>query len=118
MCGIFCCISRHGHQQASEETRKLLLQRGPDSLEMHQVVTGDFYLTFLSSVLSMRSSAVVPQPLLDEDSGSVLCWNGEAWKFDDEPVIGNDSRRVFELLLAAASSPNHSIGGLLRAFSQ
>jgi asparagine synthetase B (glutamine-hydrolysing) len=118
MCGIFCCISRHGHAQIAEQTRKLLTQRGPDSLEERKVVLGDTYITFVSSVLSMRGSAVVPQPLFDEASGSVLCWNGEAWKIDDEPVIGNDSNRVLDLLLAATSPPESATQRVLSAFSR
>jgi hypothetical protein len=118
MCGIFCCISRHGYGQVAEQTRQHLTQRGPDSLEEYKVVVGDTYLTFVSSVLSMRGSAVVAQPLFDEVSGSTLCWNGEAWKIGDEPVIGNDSHQVFELLLAATSSPETSTQDVLSAFSR
>jgi asparagine synthetase B (glutamine-hydrolysing) len=118
MCGIFCCISRHGHRQISDQTRTLLSRRGPDSLEEHRVVVEDVYFTFVSSVLSMRGSEVVSQPLIREESGSVLCWNGEAWKIDDEPVTGNDSRRVFDLLLNSASSPDSSVKDIPRAFSR
>lgn len=43
------------------------------------------------------------QPLLDNSSGSILCWNGEAWKIGGQPVVGNDSEAVFDLLLKACS---------------
>lgn len=76
------------------------------------------HLTFVSSVLSMRGGAIVSQPLLNNASGSVFCWNGEAWKVDGAPVTGNDSQRVFEMLLTASSSPASSTKNVLRTFSR
>ena len=38
------------------------------------------------------------QPLHDPSTGSVLCWNGEAWRINDLAVQGNDAEAVFALL--------------------
>jgi asparagine synthetase B (glutamine-hydrolysing) len=49
------------------------------------------------------------QPLVDHESGSVLCWNGEAWKLQDRLVNGFDGRVVFDALLASFQHfSNHS----------
>ena len=50
------------------------------------------------------------QPLVDESLGSILCWNGEAWKIDDQPVAGNDAQLVFNHIIQVFrfSSPNVS----------
>ena len=61
----------------------------------------DIFLTFASSVLSLRSDTVVRQPLVDERTGSLLCWNGEAWKIGHEIITGNDGQAVFHLMLRA-----------------
>jgi hypothetical protein len=60
-----------------------------------------YFLTFLSTVLSLRGEGITRQPQEDPDSGSLLCWNGEAWKNGDEIIDGNDSQAVFELFLKA-----------------
>lgn len=52
-------------------------------------------------MLSLRGDHVYSQPLVDSDTLSVLCWNGEAWKIDGEPVHGNDTELVFSLFLRA-----------------
>lgn len=52
-------------------------------------------------MLSLRGDHVIKQPLLDQASSSVLCWNGEAWKIDGRQVWGNDAEIVFNLLLKA-----------------
>ena len=41
---------------------------------------------------------------MDKASGSVLCWNGEAWGYADQPVTGSDSQLVFQALLAACKA--------------
>lgn len=61
------------------------------------------YITFISTVLSLRGSNIVSQPLIDEASQSVLCWNGEAWKLHNVEVAGNDSQGVFQLCLKASA---------------
>lgn len=110
MCGIFFSLSRHGHVAPDDKTAALLRNRGPDHTGLHQIVVahqenhGQLHATFLSTVLSLRGTAVVSQPLIDQNTGSVLCWNGEAWSIHRDAVAGNDSEVVFHLLSKAASS--------------
>jgi asparagine synthetase B (glutamine-hydrolysing) len=114
MCGIFCSISRNGFISPDSATQQLLQNRGPDSTGQHQVVldatqenhnpaASPLHASFLSTVLSLRGSSIVQQPLWDEQSASTLCWNGEAWSVGDAPVAGNDSQVVFDKLLATSS---------------
>jgi asparagine synthetase B (glutamine-hydrolysing) len=117
MCGIYCCLSRHGFAQVPENTRELLRHRGPDTLQEQYIECHGFYLTFISSVLSLRGDTIVSQPLIDDQTRSILCWNGEAWLVDNQTVIGNDSKAVFDLLLSAASEINPAIA-IPEAFSR
>jgi asparagine synthetase B (glutamine-hydrolysing) len=116
MCGIYCALNHHGRVLAPPEALLAKLQsRGPDSLQQHVVhVSSAFCLTFAASVLSLRGDTIVRQPLVDAESGSVLCWNGEAWSIGGTRVEGNDSEAVFRLLLEAARSSRR---GILDAFS-
>jgi asparagine synthetase B (glutamine-hydrolysing) len=116
MCGIYCALSRHGHVLAPPDSLLAKLQsRGPDALRQHVVrVSPILCLTFTASVLSLRGDTVVPQPLVDADTGSVLCWNGEAWGIGGARVEGNDSEAVFRLLVDAARDSRR---GVLDAFA-
>ena len=117
MCGIFFSCSQEQHRPPSDTLLNDLTRRGPDGAnsvtpsvaldisasrsagsEMHKSA---YLLTFLSSVLSLRGNSVVRQPLRDLESGSLLCWNGEAWKVGGQIVQGNDAEFVFDLFLAA-----------------
>lgn len=126
MCGIFFTISHHGHAEPSDETLSNLRARGPDSLVVHRDTLqntnakfSSFYLTFASSVLSLRGDRICAQPLIDPETGSVLCWNGEAWKMNGSQVPGNDSQVVFQTLLSALSaSPVKDNSDLDKARSQ
>jgi len=121
MCGIFFSIGREGFTPPSVDLLNLLSTRGPDCIHEHHVrvacplAAGDVqssanaYLSFTSSVLSVRGIHVTEQPLIDGDSGSLLCWNGDAWKINGVPVMGNDTEAVFALLLKAATAcPAHT----------
>lgn len=119
MCGIFFFLSTSEPVLPTEETCCLLRQRGPDSFRVHtlqrdaqvqsvsqdeaegQLKTVTAHLTFISTVLSLRGHHVHTQPLVDNTSQSVLCWNGEAWKVAGEPVQGNDTELIFQLFLQA-----------------
>lgn len=119
MCGIFFSLSTSGPVLPTEETCCLLKQRGPDSFQIHtvqrdaqvqsdsqdeaegQLRTVPAHLTFISTVLSLRGHHVHTQPLVDNASQSVLCWNGEAWKVAGEPAQGNDTELIFQLFLQA-----------------
>jgi hypothetical protein len=114
MCGIFFSLSRHEPILLNPRTAHLLKSRGPDSLgTLRLVIPGDhspdtpasdIHVTFVTTVLSLRGTTITEQPLKDESSGSVLCWNGEAWSIADQPVSGSDSRAVFNTLLASPST--------------
>ena len=129
MCGIYLCLSRTEVRHLDSEICAKLKARGPDSLQTiyrsvrspGQSAGSDdaraLHLTFSSSVLALRGDSIQSQPLVDPESGSVLCWNGEAWKFDGHRIDENDAHFVFRELLAAAStidSSHHIIEVLTR----
>jgi len=62
------------------------------------------HLTFVSTVLSLRSSQIATQPHQDANGSSVLCWNGEAWSIRGLVTSENDTTAVFNLLQSAAIS--------------
>ncbi|KAF3920882.1 hypothetical protein ABW21_db0206137 [Orbilia brochopaga] len=113
MCGILFQLSQPGNdsnQSTSSPISQSLIndvaRRGPDSLSTVEIAADSFRLTFCASVLSLRGTAVVPQPLYSrsghstEASEYVLCWNGEAWRFDGE-AFGpdeNDTQLIFDKL--------------------
>ena len=93
---------------------QLLQRRGPDSTSCALHTHGDdstrggegsgnIFLNFTSTVLSLRGLRTVSQPLQNSAGSYVLCWNGEAWSIAGHPAKGNDTEAVFELLSAAAS---------------
>ncbi|KIW95180.1 uncharacterized protein Z519_03764 [Cladophialophora bantiana CBS 173.52] len=109
MCGIFFSVAKHRPILPDSLTVDELSARGPDSyreLDVRLPTPGldEFHLTFVSSVLALRGDSIQRQPLQDRDSGSILCWNGEAWKLDGVRVEGNDSVQIFDLLLRASHS--------------
>lgn len=104
MCGIFFCVSSCAHIELNAEDEKRLRARGPDAFQTHAttVESGShrWHLTFTSSVLALRGDRAVSQPIVDNATGSVFCWNGEAWSYDSIAVSGNDteilSGRLFD----------------------
>ncbi|PLB55235.1 hypothetical protein P170DRAFT_399237 [Aspergillus steynii IBT 23096] len=118
MCGIFFSLSQSGSVSPNEETCCLLRNRGPDSFQAHSLqhdahadqadARGSLCLTFVSTVLSMRGDHLVSQPLVDTATQSVLCWNGDAWKIAGEPIQGNDTEVIFNLLLQATKPSSES----------
>ena len=100
------------------DTLAKLQARGPDSYQKVQITvqSGDphgsskesntqtYFLTFIATVLALRGSQLQPQPMIDEQTRSVFCWNGEAWKIGGKVLAGNDTNQVFQSLLAAARS--------------
>ena len=121
MCGIFFSCSLKGHVLPGYTLQERLQKRGPDSYatilrsvpsvenvisqhstsKMHKTT---YSLAFVSSVLSLRGKSIVKQPLEDPQSGSIFCWNGEAWKYQQGAVESNDTRNLFDILLGAANS--------------
>lgn len=109
MCGIHAAISSSPDSQLSPELLQCLSKRGPDhtgTAETHVTTRNSqetLYLSFTSTVLALRGDHVARQPLIDA-SGSILCWNGEAWSIRGEPVPGNDGEAVLALLSEASRS--------------
>lgn len=96
MCGIFCSVSITGHVVPSERHCLLLERRGPDSSRELRQTSENVYLTCFSTVLALRGDHTVVQPVQRSDHPSAfLCWNGEAWKYGDEPILASDSDVVF-----------------------
>ena len=116
MCGIFFSISEGDRLIPDEELLDALRKRGPDTIGTRsrtvtvQTVTSSNTFTqsrllaFVSTVLSLRGDSIIDQPLEDPDSGSLLCWNGEAWKIEHALVQGNDAKAVLEILLQTSQS--------------
>ncbi|KAF3904280.1 hypothetical protein AA313_de0207946 [Arthrobotrys entomopaga] len=113
MCGILVELSHAGTHPSNSVISDSLVRnvgrRGPDSLKTVEITVGSFWLKFTASVLSLRGTAVVPQPLhsssdgastLQEAPESVLCWNGEAWRFDGQEFAAdeNDTQLIFDKL--------------------
>jgi len=105
MCGIHFSISRNGFKPPDVRTEEWLKNRGPDEFKRHEVIVDlehghlNFYLSITSSVLSLRGEHVTTQPLIDDATGSILCWNGEAWRINNQTLQGNDAELVFKSLL-------------------
>ncbi|KAH9882205.1 hypothetical protein J1614_001377 [Plenodomus biglobosus] len=123
MCGIFCSLSRHAFISPDAKTTKLLVNRGPDSTGQLQKTidtrcSSHVHASFLSTVLALRGSSIVQQPLVDAAAGSVLCWNGEAWSIAGETIRGNDSETIFKRLLGAcAGSADESAAAVVALLS-
>ncbi|KAI0018486.1 asparagine synthase-domain-containing protein [Xylariomycetidae sp. FL0641] len=123
MCGIYACFSKSPQSEISSHLRQALINRGPDhfgqaSREVPAVDPDEtLHLQFISTVLALRGDHIARQPLEDATvggPGSVLCWNGEAWKIGGDPVNGNDAEAIFALL-DHASATEDSILSLLRS---
>lgn len=108
MCGIHASISSRGFQLPGHDLKHLLCNRGPDHIGEAQAKVeshGTIYsLSFTSTVLALRGGHITTQPFVDPQSGSILCWNGEAWKIGQQTIVGNDGQKVFEAILKASTT--------------
>lgn len=106
MCGIHAAISKAALDRIDARLDKCLRNRGPDHLNTVDVALdkdgSSLHVALTATVLALRGDHVAAQPLVDDVSGSALCWNGEAWKIQGEPVQGNDGEAVLALLSAAS----------------
>jgi len=100
MCGILFSLSS-GPPSLPADHIALISHRGPDSTRTRTLHHNGRTLSFTSSLLSVRGSTPIPQPLEDPATGSVLCWNGEAWRISGTPLAPgeNDTLAMFNLLL-------------------
>ncbi|CEI64268.1 Asparagine synthetase domain-containing protein C4F6.11c [Fusarium venenatum] len=117
MCGIHASINISPDQALSSELERCLCNRGPDHTGIVKTQLdnshGELFLTFTSTVLSLRGDHVARQPFVDPVTESVLCWNGEAWALRGEPVQGNDGEAILALL-AETSKGSGDVMGVLR----
>src|SRR5258707_192145 len=109
MCGIHASISWRSAHSPNADLTSLLHRRGPDLsgqiLTESRAADGSIIsLSFTSTVLALRGDQVTAQPLKDPESGSMLCWNGEAWKIGPDLVKGNDGEYIVKLLATSISS--------------
>ncbi|ROW04419.1 hypothetical protein VMCG_05032 [Cytospora schulzeri] len=131
MCGIHVSISPSKPADISPDLKRCLCSRGPDHIATHETRLGGdgddddsdasathprHHLTFTSTVLALRGDHIARQPLVDEESESVLCWNGEAWKIRDFDIGGNDGEMIAYCLKEPASSPAERQGIILGLF--
>ncbi|KAL2200758.1 asparagine synthase-domain-containing protein [Corynascus similis CBS 632.67] len=136
MCGIHVSITRtpSADHALSPELTRCLRARGPDHFGQvdrclqrprprpeaddldERTATSRataWWLRFTSTVLALRGDHVARQPLLAEPagSGSVLCWNGEAWRLGGERVRGNDGEAILARLMMTAGAAGAGPGG-------
>lgn len=88
---------------------------GGDASDASDSGTAAWSLRFTSTVLALRGDHVAPQPLTDGGGGegSVLCWNGEAWRVGGERVPGNDGEVVFARLAAGGGGGGGGVDAVL-----
>lgn len=117
MCGIFFSCTNQNLVDPSDIHYADLRRRGPDSFNTirrqilgkqpdsgHEATPCIFYMNFTATVLSLRGGLIVEQPLEDPQSGSIFCWNGEAWKLNGTPIVGNDAVVIMNSLVEAVGS--------------
>jgi len=109
MCGIFASVVIGSlGLYPSHKVHHRLRNRGPDrTFTTHRKLRAKddrpvwTSLTISSSVLALRGNGITAQPLMNSQTGAILCWNGEAWSISGQPVTGNDATAIFSLLQAA-----------------
>jgi asparagine synthetase B (glutamine-hydrolysing) len=113
MCGIHVLVSGTPEDSLPVGLRQCLCNRGPDHFAQAQAQLGALFLTFTSTVLSLRGDHVTNQPFLDPSTGSIFCWNGEAWRVGGSEVQGNDGKLIFALLTNASASVARGLASVL-----
>lgn len=110
MCGIHVVISLCQPGEIPANLHRCLCNRGPDHILTHQTRLDNALddaratnLAFTSTVLALRGDHIAKQPFVDSASGSVFCWNGEAWKLRHHDVAGNDGEAIAGLLNEAVT---------------
>lgn len=112
MCGIHGVVSTVAIPSISSELRNALSNRGPDHFGQADrellISNGDsvIHLNFTSTVLALRGDHVARQPLESPTTGSVLCWNGEAWRIDGQPISRKNDGELILAKLDATGAPS------------
>lgn len=100
MCGIAALISDGMTAFDIEYVQQKLKNRGPDSFRIVENLS--IPVTYLSSVLHIQGEICSVQPL--EDSGNILCWNGEVFGGIILNDHESDSCQIFRILNQAIAS--------------
>ncbi|KAI2616528.1 asparagine synthase-domain-containing protein [Hypoxylon sp. NC1633] len=116
MCGIHATISTGPVPAISPNLKNLLSNRGPDHYgQAHRDVCFKedtdpiVHIQFTSTVLALRGDHIARQPLESSATGSVLCWNGEAWRVDGQPITNrNDGELILDELDQSHRIPSES----------
>ncbi|XXG98659.1 hypothetical protein Hte_004986 [Hypoxylon texense] len=112
MCGIHGVVSTVAIPSISSELRNALSNRGPDHFGQANrelpFSNGDsvIHLSFTSTVLALRGDHVARQPLESPVTESVLCWNGEAWRIDGQPISTENDGELILAKLDAGDAPS------------
>lgn len=121
MCGIHVVISASEPNEIPGNLRRFLCNRGPDHIATYEARLGDgggnaptTHLAFTSTVLALRGDHIARQPFVDEESGSVFCWNGEAWKVRHHDVAGNDGKAIAGFLNEAVRAEPDREAAIMR----
>lgn len=110
MCGLIFHLRTNPPSEPNQTSRldTLIQARGPDSFHTINKTLksnngSNLHLTFSASVLALRGTSVVSQPMTDEATGCLLMWNGEAWKLRGQVIKENDTQVAFRALLEAVA---------------
>lgn len=123
MCGIHVVISGTPPGSIPTVVQNRLCNRGPDHFATHTTTclgndndeTSTTHLAFTSTVLALRGDHVARQPFVHDQSGSVFCWNGEAWRIRHADLSGNDGEAIASLLNAACQcAPTAREGAIIQ----
>ncbi|KAI2783537.1 asparagine synthase-domain-containing protein [Daldinia loculata] len=112
MCGIHGVVSTTAIPDISQELKNLLSNRGPDhfgqvSRELpFENGNSLIHLNLTSTVLALRGDHIAKQPLESPTTGSVLCWNGEAWRIEGQPISSKNDGELILAKLDAADAPS------------
>lgn len=77
MCGISFVLSHRRLSEDCKGCKEFILRRGPDAVGSYKTLIGVWNLYFTSSVLHLRGSSTVPQPMVNDRF--ILQWNGEIY---------------------------------------
>ncbi|KAJ3750126.1 asparagine synthase-domain-containing protein [Lentinula detonsa] len=103
MCGIFVQVTQtdelsHRHpEELSQRLREANATRGPDARKSCCISLSRVFLELFSSELRLRGNSPVIQPH-QNDSGAILCWNGEIFAGLDVRADENDGIKLFQQL--------------------
>ena len=122
MCGIYFSLARGtAALKPNDVLTQRLKCRGPDASGVRNSVLcfpgyGWISTHIEGTVLALRGSGIVSQPITAGssdfgDNDFLLCWNGEVWTIDNQPVNGSDTELVARLMFQMLSMCSRSKSG-------